>query len=128
MSTALQPQPVMLTVCAAEQIETLIQEERADDPLIQSLYLRIAIQGGGCSGFQYQFSLTPDVQPNDHLFEQLDTLEISPVHVLVDSISYLYLTGATIDYQEDGMGARFIVRNPNASTTCSCGDSFSIED
>lgn len=128
MSSTLQPEPVTLTQSAEHQISTLIQEEQEEDSALAQLYLRIAIQGGGCSGFQYKFSLIPDKQDNDHTFDRLDNDQSSAVSVLVDPISYLYLGGATIDYKQDAMGARFIVRNPNATTTCSCGDSFSIDD
>ena len=79
-------------------------------------YLRISIQGGGCSGFNYVFD-----------FEQAkeeDDFELGKV--LIDSMSMQYLSGATLDYQEDDMGSQFVIKNPNAQTTCGCGSSFSV--
>ena len=84
------------------------------------LMLRVYIQGGGCSGFQYGFQFDENPQQDDI------TLEQKGVTVLVDMLSLQYLAGAEIDYKDDIMGSRFLVNNPNASATCGCGSSFSI--
>lgn len=79
-------------------------------------YLRISIQGGGCSGFSYVFDFEQTKEEDDFEFDK----------VLVDSMSIQYLQGATVDYVEDLMGAQFTIKNPNAQTTCGCGSSFSV--
>ena len=84
------------------------------------LMLRVYIQGGGCSGFQYGFQFDDDRQEDDISIEQ------EGIRVLVDMLSLQYLDGAEIDYKDDLMGSRFLVNNPNASATCGCGSSFSI--
>ncbi len=84
------------------------------------LMLRVYIQGGGCSGFQYGFQFD-DAQQEDDI-----SIDHSGIRVLVDMLSLQYLDGAEIDYKDDLMGSRFLVNNPNASTTCGCGSSFSI--
>jgi iron-sulfur cluster insertion protein len=85
-----------------------------------ALKLRVFIRGGGCSGFQYGFQFDGEAQDDDLKVEQ------SGVQVLVDMLSMQYLSGAEIDYLDDIMGSRFLVNNPNASTTCGCGSSFSV--
>ena len=82
--------------------------------------LRVYVQGGGCSGFQYGFDLERDTEADDYVVER------DGVRVVVDPLSYQYIVGSEIDYQEDLQGSQFVVRNPNASTTCGCGLSFSI--
>ena len=82
--------------------------------------LRVYVQGGGCSGFQYGFDLERDSEVDDHIVER------DGVRLVVDPLSYQYIIGSEIDYQEDLQGSQFVVRNPNASTTCGCGLSFSI--
>lgn len=82
--------------------------------------LRVYVQGGGCSGFQYGFDLERDTEADDYVVER------DGVRVIVDPLSYQYIVGSEIDYQEDLQGSQFVVRNPNASTTCGCGLSFSI--
>lgn len=84
------------------------------------MMLRVYIQGGGCSGFQYGFQFDDSQQEDDISIEQ------EGIRVLVDMLSLQYLDGAEIDYKDDLMGSRFLVNNPNASTTCGCGSSFSI--
>ncbi len=84
------------------------------------LMLRVYIQGGGCSGFQYGFQFD-DARQEDDI-----SIERGGIRVLVDMLSLQYLDGAEIDYKDDLMGSRFLVNNPNASTTCGCGSSFSI--
>ena len=106
----------MITVSqkAVEKIQDILSEE--NNP---NLKLRVFVQGGGCSGMQYGFTL--DEEQNDDDWD----LEISGVKVLVDSMSGGYLQGAEIDYKEDQYGASFSIKNPNAVTTCGCGSSFS---
>lgn len=82
--------------------------------------LRAFVQGGGCSGFQYGFSLDEEVAEDD--FE----IEKGGITILVDAMSFQYLDGATIDYKEDLMGSSFVISNPNASSSCGCGASFSV--
>jgi len=103
-----------LTAAAAGRIRTLLEEEGN-----HSLSLRVYISGGGCSGFQYGFGFEEQPGDDDHRLEQ------HGVTLLVDPLSLPYLEGAEIDYAEDLEGERFIIRNPNAVTTCGCGSSFS---
>lgn len=125
--------PIVMTDNAAKKIFSLIQEEGNID-----LKLRVYITGGGCSGFQYGFTFDEIVQPDDQVITKLinvgeeteeeeETELTSRVGLLVDAISLQYLMGAEIDYQEDIEGERFIIRNPNAKTTCGCGSSFTME-
>ncbi|MGC8466885.1 MAG: iron-sulfur cluster insertion protein ErpA [Acidithiobacillus sp.] len=107
--------PVMtLTTNAAEKIKSLIEEEGSTD-----LKLRVFVTGGGCSGFQYGFTFDENVNDGDTEVEQ------HGVTLLVDPMSYQYLVGAEIDYSEGLEGAQFVIKNPNATTTCGCGSSFS---
>jgi iron-sulfur cluster insertion protein len=107
--------PVMtLTDSAADKIKTLIAEEGSPD-----LKLRVFVTGGGCSGFQYGFTFDENVNEGDTEVEQFG------VTLLVDPMSYQYLVGAEIDYSEGLEGAQFVIKNPNATTTCGCGSSFS---
>ena len=84
------------------------------------LGLRVYVEGGGCSGFQYGFQLESEQQDDDFVIEQ------NGITMLIDSLSIQYLMGAEVDYLDDLMGARFLINNPNATTTCGCGSSFSI--
>lgn len=108
------PAPLDFTDSAAHKVKELIEEEDNDQ-----LKLRVFIQGGGCSGFQYGFTFEEERQGDD------TAVENAGVTLLVDPMSLQYLMGAKIDYKEDLEGARFIINNPNASTTCGCGSSFS---
>ncbi len=108
-------QPLVFTSAAARKVGELIREE--DNP---ALMLRVFIQGGGCSGFQYGFTFDEAVEEGD------TSIQNEGVTLLVDPMSIQYLMGAEIDYKEDLQGAQFIIRNPNASTTCGCGSSFSV--
>jgi len=108
-------EPIVFTDSAAEKVGTLIVEEGNDN-----LKLRVYISGGGCSGFQYGFTFDEEVNEDD------TQVENGGVTVLIDSMSVQYLNGAEIDYKEDVSGAQFVIRNPNASTTCGCGSSFSV--
>ena len=82
--------------------------------------LRVYVEGGGCSGFQYGFQLESDQQADDVVIEE------NGIKLFVDSLSFQYLMGAEIQYLDDLMGARFLISNPNATTTCGCGSSFSV--
>ncbi len=82
--------------------------------------LRVYVEGGGCSGFQYGFQLESEQQDDDFVIEE------NGITLLIDSLSIQYLMGAEVDYLDDLMGARFLINNPNASTTCGCGSSFSV--
>ena len=108
-------QIIQMTDSAANQIAELILEE--NNP---NLTLRIFVQGGGCSGMQYGFEFAEEVAEDDF------TIEKNNVQILVDSMSYQYLIGATIDYKESIMGSSFSIDNPNAQTSCGCGSSFSV--
>ena len=108
------PVPIIFTDSAADKVADLIAEE--GNP---SLKLRVFVQGGGCSGFQYGFTFDEDVNEDDTEFSK------NGVTLLVDSMSFQYLVGAEIDYKEDINGSQFVIKNPNATTTCGCGSSFS---
>ena len=121
--------PVQFSPSAAAKVWELIQEEGNF-----ALNLRVYVTGGGCSGFQYGFTFDEAINPDDTIVTQYVTnLEKKsdeedsgqPVKLLIDGLSFQYLAGAEIDYQEDINGAQFIIRNPNAKTTCGCGSSFS---
>ena len=105
---------VVFTDSAARKVGELIKEE--NNP---SLMLRVFISGGGCSGFQYGFTFDEERAEDDF------ALQKGGVTVLVDPMSYQYLSGAEIDYKEGLEGAQFVIRNPNVTSTCSCGSSFS---
>ena len=107
--------PLFFTDNAVAKVRELIEEEENPD-----LKLRVFVTGGGCSGFQYGFSFDESQEEDDTVIER------DGVKLLVDSMSYQYLVGATIDYQEGLQGSQFVVQNPNASSTCGCGSSFSI--
>ena len=104
-----------LTPAAVNKVQTLIEDEGDD-----SLCLRVFVTGGGCSGFQYGFTFDTEVAEDDAQVEQ------EGVKFLVDSLSYHYLDGASLDYKESLEGSRFVVTNPQASATCGCGSSFTI--
>ena len=106
--------PLVFTNAAALKVKELIEEEKNYD-----LKLRVYITGGGCSGFQYGFTFDESLEDGDI------SVENEGVQLLVDPMSFQYLMNAEIDYQDDLEGARFIIRNPNANTTCGCGSSFS---
>lgn len=110
-----QTEPLVFTESAADKVAELIDEEGNPD-----LKLRVFVQGGGCSGFQYGFTF--DEITNDDDME----LQKKGVSLLIDAMSYQYLIGAEIDYKEDLNGAQFVIKNPNATTTCGCGSSFSV--
>jgi len=105
---------LMFTDSAAEKVKGLIDEE--GNP---ALMLRVFVSGGGCSGFQYGFTFDEDIQDGD------TEVDKGGVKLLVDPMSFQYLQGAEIDYTENLEGAQFVIRNPNATTSCGCGQSFS---
>ena len=107
--------PINFTDSAAQKVAQLIEEEGNPD-----LKLRVFVQGGGCSGFQYGFTFDEIVNEDD------TTMEKNGVTLLIDSMSYQYLVGAEIDYKDDLEGAQFVIKNPNAQSTCGCGSSFSM--
>ena len=111
-------QPIVLTDRAAHKAKQLISA-RAFETATEPAALQVFIQGGGCSGFQYGFDLEGEVEDDDFIVEN------EGVKLVVDPMSFQYLLGAHIDYKEDLMGAQFVVSNPNATTTCGCGMSFS---
>lgn len=108
-------QLVKMNASAVSKVKELLAEENNPD-----LKLRMFVQGGGCSGFQYGFTF--DEETNEDDFD----LEFDGVHLLIDSMSSQYLNGAEIDYTESLSGSQFSIRNPNAQTTCGCGSSFSV--
>jgi iron-sulfur cluster insertion protein len=106
---------VTVTDTAKKQALRLMEDDGKD-----GFFIRVGVEGGGCSGFQYGFTFDEDKNEDDF------DLEFDGVVVLIDSISAQYLQGAKIEYTEDAMGATFAIKNPNAQTTCGCGSSFSI--
>jgi iron-sulfur cluster insertion protein len=106
--------PFVFTDSAAGKVRELIEEE--GNP---ALKLRVFVTGGGCSGFQYGFTFDEEVNEDD------TTMEKNGVTLLIDPMSFQYLVGAEIDYTEGLEGAQFVIRNPNATSTCGCGSSFS---
>jgi iron-sulfur cluster insertion protein len=108
------PAPLVFTDSAADKVKQLIEEEGNAD-----LKLRVFVQGGGCSGFQYGFTFDEATNEDDTVMEK------NGVKLLIDAMSYQYLVGAEIDYKDGLEGAQFVIKNPNATTTCGCGSSFS---
>jgi iron-sulfur cluster insertion protein len=109
------PPPLVFTDSAAAKVKELVDEEGNPD-----LKLRVFVQGGGCSGFQYGFTFDEVVNEDDTQMAK------SGVTLLIDAMSLQYLVGAEIDYKDDLNGAQFVIKNPNATTTCGCGSSFSV--
>ena len=109
------PAPLVFTDSAAEKVRELVLEEGNPD-----LKLRVFVQGGGCSGFQYGFTFDEAVNDDDTQMAK------NGVTLLIDAMSLQHLVGAEIDYKEDLQGAQFVIKNPNAQTTCGCGSSFSV--
>lgn len=114
-SQPVDPTALSLTDSAAQKVRRLRKEEGDNE-----LMLRVYVTGGGCSGFSYGFRFDSDLNEDDADFENGD------VTLVIDSLSYQYLQGSTVDYIEGLEGARFVVENPNATTSCGCGSSFSI--
>lgn len=109
------PTAIQFTASAAGKVKSLVAEE--GNPRLK---LRVFVTGGGCSGFQYGFTFDEDMAEDDTVVER------DGVSLVVDPMSFQYLAGAEVDYQEGLEGSRFVIKNPNASTTCGCGQSFSI--
>ncbi|MFO7189559.1 MAG: iron-sulfur cluster insertion protein ErpA [Pseudomonadota bacterium] len=109
------PAPLIFTDSAAAKVKQLIDEEGNSD-----LKLRVFVTGGGCAGFQYGFTFDEVVNEDDTVMEK------NGVSLLIDPMSYQYLVGAEIDYTEGLEGAQFVIKNPNAQTTCGCGSSFAV--
>ena len=109
------PAPLVFSDSAAEKVKSLIEEEGNPD-----LKLRVFVTGGGFSGFQYGFTFDEAVNEDD------TSMVKNGVTLLIDPMSYQYLVGAEIDFQEGLEGAQFVIKNPNAQTTCGCGSSFSV--
>jgi len=107
------PAALIFTDAAAEKVKDLLAEEGNPD-----LKLRVFVQGGGCSGFQYGFTFDETVNEDDTAIDK------GGVQLLIDPMSFQYLCGAEIDYKDDLEGAQFVIRNPNATSTCGCGSSF----
>lgn len=107
--------PVKLTDTAADRINAIVDELNSEKKM-----LRVAVNGGGCSGFQYSFDLEDTRNDDDTVVENKGAT------LLVDSISLLYLAGSEVDYVSDLIGAAFQIKNPNATASCSCGSSFSV--
>ena len=109
------PDPLLFTDEAAAKVKSLIEEEDNN-----ALMLRVFVSGGGCSGFQYGFTFDESITDGDTIIEK------GGVKLLIDPMSFQYLVGGEIDYTEGLEGAQFVIRNPNATTTCGCGSSFSV--
>ncbi len=107
--------PLVFTEAAATKVRSLMEEEKNN-----SLMLRVFVSGGGCSGFQYGFTFDENTQEGD------TEVKKNGVTLLVDPMSFQYLTGAEIDFTEGLEGSQFVIRNPNATTTCGCGSSFTV--
>jgi iron-sulfur cluster insertion protein len=109
------PSPIVFTDAAANKVKEIITDEGN-----AALKLRVSVSGGGCSGFQYGFSFDENSAEDDAVLEKCG------VTLLIDPMSFQYLMGAEIDYKESLEGARFVINNPNAVSTCGCGESFSV--
>jgi len=113
--TTFEPIKMTFTDSAAVKVKSLIAEEDNEN-----LKLRVFVTGGGCSGFEYGFTFDEDVEEDD------TSIINAGVTLLIDAMSYQYLAGAEVDFREDLQGSRFVISNPNAATTCGCGNSFSV--
>ena len=114
MSAIEMPTPINFSDNAVKKVKELIEEEGTPD-----LKLRVFVSGGGCSGMQYGFTFEESINEDDTKVEK------DNVTLLIDPMSLQYLTGAEIDYQDNVQGSQFVIKNPNATTTCGCGSSFS---
>ncbi|MGP1272155.1 MAG: iron-sulfur cluster insertion protein ErpA [Phycisphaerales bacterium] len=117
MSTTTEPQTgVIITETAAREINTIIEQQELDR---EKVCLRVGVKGGGCSGFSYVLDLTETMKETDEVFEQ------HGIRVVCDPKSLLYLNGTTVDFKDELMGRGFVFQNPNATSSCGCGSSFS---
>jgi len=106
---------IILTESAAKEIKTIIEQQELDQEKVR---LRLGVKGGGCSGFSYVLDLTENTKETDEIFEQ------HGIKIICDPKSMLYLNGTTVDFRDEIMGRGFVFNNPNATTTCGCGSSF----
>jgi len=113
--TQFAPLGMVFSDTAARKVKLLVDEEENN-----ALMLRVFVTGGGCSGFEYGFTFDEDLEEDD------TTVENQGVKLVVDALSYQYLVGAEVDFKVDLQGSQFVVTNPNAATTCGCGNSFAI--
>jgi iron-sulfur cluster assembly protein len=123
-STTTQPAPtttethgIILTETAAREVKTIVEQQELDKDKVR---LRVGVKGGGCSGFSYILDLTETQKDTDELFEQ------HGVKIIIDPKSLLYLNGVTVDFKDEIMGRGFVFTNPNATSSCGCGSSFSV--
>lgn len=110
---------VMLTETAAREVKTIIQQQNNGAEQPKKFYLRVGVKGGGCSGFSYTLDLTESKSEEDESWNQHD------IEVVCDSRSMAYLDGTTVDFKDELMGRGFVFNNPNATSSCGCGSSFS---
>lgn len=108
---------VLLSEVAAKEIQSIIKDQELD---AEKVRLRVGVKGGGCSGFSYVLDLTESQKETDEVFEQ------HGIKIICDPKSLLYLNGTTIDFRDELMGRGFVFSNPNATTSCGCGSSFSV--
>ena len=108
--------PIMLTETAAKEIKKIIEDQQLP---AEQTRLRVGVKGGGCSGFSYMLDLTEEPKSDND-----EEMEAHGVKILVDMKSYLYLNGVEIDFKDEVMGRGFVFKNPNATSTCGCGSSF----
>lgn len=108
--------PLILTELAAKEIKKIIADQELD---VAKVHLRVGVKGGGCSGFSYILDLTETIKETDEVFE------MHGVKIICDPKSLLYLSGVTVDFKDELMGRGFVFNNPNATSTCGCGSSFS---
>lgn len=114
---ATQEQAVILTELAAKEVRTIVASQELEADKVR---LRIGVKGGGCSGFSYLLDLTETQKDTDEVFEQ------HGIKIIIDPKSLLYLNGVTVDFKDEIMGRGFVFVNPNASSSCGCGSSFSV--
>lgn len=108
---------LILTERAAQEVKTILEQQNLDPG---RTYLRLGVKGGGCSGFSYSLDLTETCSDMDEQFEEFG------IKMICDPKSYLYLNGTTLDFKDEMMGRGFVFNNPNATTSCGCGSSFSV--
>ncbi len=114
---ATQEQAIILTELAANEVRTIVASQELESDKVR---LRIGVKGGGCSGFSYLLDLTETQKDTDEVFEQ------HGIKIIIDPKSLLYLSGVTVDFKDEIMGRGFVFNNPNASSSCGCGSSFSV--
>lgn len=116
----MEKEPISITAEAKGKITEILRDVRKESTSDGPIFIRAFVQGGGCAGFEYGFLIEYSKSEDDFLIED------GEVAVLIDSVSFQYLMGATIDYHDDLDGAKFIIKNPNAASTCGCGSSFTV--